>query len=332
MSPPVLPTGEPKTSAQRFLSKARRLLEPKAEQPESAESCGTGVGAGSGGAEKASMVDPLKLLKEVQKELAAEKDRARGTKEGLAATQAELAGTQAELTGTQAELAGTQAELAGTRAQLADTQAQLARTQAQVAETKAQVAATEARADQVLAEFAYQQAQIEGTHAQAQGICAQAQGIEAKVAAYQLQLAATLQVAQKAQADAAMLRSFAEDAAKCQVQALLECYQILYYKEANNFRQGQPQNFTEAKHSWNDYVSRASPEEELHMVSKGFTRAATDAAKKGLDSFQDKLTAAIHKLDRGLITHFFSLRNLTGDPGLEQALAVVDAHSASQSI
>lgn len=41
----------------------RRLLEPKAEQPESAKYCRTGVGTGSGGTEIASMVDPLKDFK-----------------------------------------------------------------------------------------------------------------------------------------------------------------------------------------------------------------------------------------------------------------------------
>lgn len=71
--------------------------------------------------------------------------------------------------------------------------------------------------------------------------------------------------------------------------------------------------------------------QEAHMLSKGFTKAATDAARMGLGSFHDDFSASIHKLDRDLIKHFFRLLKPTGNPGWEQALAVVDAHIASLS-
>ncbi|CAL8462378.1 g1911 [Coccomyxa elongata] len=174
----------------------RRLLEPKSERPASGESSGTGVVAGSGGTETASIVDLLEQLKAVRKDLAAESDRACGTKKRIAETQARLARTRARLAGTQADLAGTQDELAGT-------QAQLARTQAEVAVTKAWVAGTETRVEGALAQLAWDREGFEGTRAQLHGI-------QARVAAYQVQLAAISQVAQKARTDLIQQRPFAQ--------------------------------------------------------------------------------------------------------------------------
>ncbi|BDA46241.1 hypothetical protein COCOBI_08-3330 [Coccomyxa sp. Obi] len=279
----------------------RRLLEPKAERPASTESSGRGVGAGSGGTKTASIVDLQKRLKALKEELAVESERAQAFEERLAETQAQVAETQARVARAGAQIAAFGAGVEGVLAQLASNGEQI------------QDAC----------------AQAEGIWAQVQGIQAQVQGTQAEVAAFQVQIAAVRQVAQKALTDAAQQRPFAEHAARCQVQALLECYQVLYFKEANNFRKGQPQNFTEAKQSWNDFVSCASPEEEAHMVSKGFTKVATDAARTKLGSFHDDFSASINELDLDLIRDFFLLLDPASNPGWEQALAVVEAHNAS---